>query len=86
MSVVFLGLALIAVFWGIVSAIVMASFLAKRGHKINILFFRLLILKYIHQYSEITTKETGRPGVWFYVYVISMNLALVFAIVGVALK
>ena len=86
MSEIILGLAIVSVFWGVVSAIVIASFLSRRGHKISFLFFRLLILKYIHQYSEITTKENGKPGFWFYSYIISMNLALILAIVGLALK
>jgi hypothetical protein len=59
---------------------------SKRGHRINLLFFRLLIFRYIHQYSEITTQENGRPGAWFYSYIASMNLALVCAIIGAVLK
>jgi hypothetical protein len=86
MSNVLLGIALICVLWGIVSAIVMAAYLSKRGHKINLLFFRLLVLKYIHQYYKITTEENGKPGVWFYSYIIAMNVALVLAIIGLALK
>ena len=86
MSEVMFVLAIASVIWGIVSAIVMASFLSKRGHEISLLFFRLLVLKYIHQYSEITTKENGKPGGWFYSYIVSMNLALILAIVGLALK
>jgi hypothetical protein len=86
MSTVLFGIAVASVVWGIVSAIAMASYIARRGHKINILFFRLLIFKYIHQYSEITTQESGKPGGWFYSYITSMNLALVCVIIGVVLK
>ena len=75
-----------SVAWGIVSVIVIASFLSKRGIKINFLFFRVLMLKYIHQYHKITMQENGKSGPWFYSYMISMNLALVFAIVGIVLK
>ncbi|MCK4991660.1 MAG: hypothetical protein KAS29_14280 [Bacteroidales bacterium] len=83
---IILGLALISVAWGAVSAIAIASFLSKKGHKIIFLFFRILILKYIHQYAEITKNETGKRGGWFYSYIISMNLALIFAIIGLILK
>ena len=86
MSNVFFGIAIVSVVWGIVSAIVMASYISRRGHKISILLFRLLIFKYIHQYYEITTLENGKPGAWFYSYITSMNLALVCAIVGAVLK
>ncbi|MBN2070137.1 MAG: hypothetical protein JW814_01670 [Candidatus Krumholzibacteriota bacterium] len=86
MSSVFIGIALVSLITGIVSAIVMAAYLSNRGHKVSILFFRLFIMKYIHQYSKITTAENGKPGFWFYLYIISMNLALVTAIVGLVLK
>lgn len=86
MSNVFLGIAIGSVIWGIVSAIAMASYVARRGHKVSLLFLRLLIFKYIHQYSEITTQENGKPGAWFYSYITSMNLALICAIIGVVLK
>ncbi len=86
MSNLFLALAILSVAWGIVSAIAIASFLSRRGTKINFLFFRILILKYIHQYHKITTQENGKAGPWFYSYIISMNLALAFAIVGLVLR
>jgi len=86
MSNLFFGFALLSVVWGIVSSIVIASYLSKRGIKINILFFRILVLRYIHQYHEITKGEKGRPGPWFYSYIISMNLALVLVIIGVVLR
>ena len=86
MSDLFFILAIPSVAWGIVSSIVISSFLSNRGVKINLLFFRVLVLKYIHQYHTITKQENGKPGPWFYSYIISMNLALIFAIVGIVLK
>jgi uncharacterized oligopeptide transporter (OPT) family protein len=86
MSDLFFMLVILSAVWGIVSSIVVSSFLSKHGIKINLLFFRVLVLKYIHQYHKITMQETGKPGPWFYSYIISMNLALVFAIVGIVLK
>ncbi len=85
-SDIFMGIALFSVIWGVVSAIAMASYLSRKGHKISIVFFRLFIMKYVHQYSKITTEENGKPGSWFYIYVISMNLALVSVIIGLVLK
>ena len=86
MSELFFILAILSAVWGVVSSIVLASFLSNRGIKINWLFFRILMLKYIHHYHRITTQENGKPGSWFYSYIISMNLALVLAIVGIVLK
>ena len=86
MSDLFLALAILSVAWGIVSSIVIVSFLSDRGIKINPLFLKVLMLKYIHEYRRITTQEKGRPGLWFYSYIISMNVALVLAIVGIVLR
>jgi len=78
-------IAILFVCWGIVAAINIASYVAKHGHKINVLFFRIMIYKYIHQYSEITKQKTGKIGPWFYHYVIAMNLALILVIIGIIL-
>ena len=55
---IFFILAIASAWWGIVSSIVIVSFLKKRGIKINYLLLRILILKYIHQYHQITRQET----------------------------
>jgi hypothetical protein len=86
MSNLFFILAFISVVSGVVSSIVITSLLSKRGIKINYPFIKVLIIKYVHQYRKITLQETGKPGPWFYSFVISMNLALVFAIIGIVLK
>ena len=78
-------MALASAVWGVVSSIVITSFLARRGVTINYIFIKVLILKYVHQYRKITMQENGRPGPWFYSFVISMNLALVLTIVGIVL-
>jgi hypothetical protein len=85
-SDVFYVIALISVVWGIVSAMNIVAFLSARGVKINWLLIKLMIIKYVSQYEEITRKETGRAGGWFYSYVISMNLALGMGIVGIILS
>jgi hypothetical protein len=86
MSELIFVLAILSAGWGIISSILIASFLSKRGIKINLLFFRILVLKYIHQYHQITKQENGKPGPWFYAYIVSMNLALVLAILGFVFK
>ena len=86
MSNLFFVLAIISAVCGVFSSIVITSWLSKRGIKINYPFIRVLIIKYVHQYRKITQQEGGKPGPWFYSYVISMNLALVFTIAGFVLK
>jgi len=78
--------ALVSAVFGIVFMIMIASFLSKRGIKINYIFLRLYIIKYIHQYRKITIEENGKPGNLFYAFIVSMNLALVLAIIGIILR
>jgi uncharacterized oligopeptide transporter (OPT) family protein len=84
-STIFFILALISVVCGIAASIMIASFLSKRGIKINYLFFRVLIFGYIRQYRKITMEETGKPGPLFYSFITTWNLALLFVIIGIIL-
>ena len=89
MSTLFFILALIGVACGIAASVMIASFLSnlsKRGVRINYLFIRLFIFRYVRQYRKITMEETGKPGPLFYWFITSWNVALVFAIVGIALE
>ncbi len=86
MSTLFFVLALIAVAWGIATSIMITSFLSRRGIKINYLFLRLFIFKYVSQYRKITMEETGKPGPLFYSTIVAWNLALLLAIIGVILE
>jgi len=86
MSMFFFIPALVSAVFGIVFMIMIASFLSKRGIKINYIFLRLYIIKYIHQYRKITIEENGKPGNLFYAFIVSMNLALVLAIIGIILR
>jgi hypothetical protein len=81
-----LCIAIMCVVWGVVSTIAMVSFCSDKGIKINWLLIRLLIFKYVNQYREITVKENGKPGRWYYSFIISMSLALGFAIIGLIFK
>jgi len=86
MSMFFLIPAIVSVIFGIVFMIMIVSFLSNRGIKINYIFLRLYIIKYIHQYRKITIEENGKPGYLFYAFIVSMNFALVLAVIGIILK
>lgn len=86
MSTYFFIIAIGCGIWGIISSICITSYLSKHGVKINYIFIRILIIKYVHQYAKMTREENNKPGPWFYSYIISMNLALVFAIIGLILR
>ena len=86
MSMFFFTPALVSVLFGIVFMIMIMSFLSNRGIKINYIFLRLYIFKYLHRYRQITIEENGKPGNLFYAFIFSMNLALVLAIIGIILR
>lgn len=81
-----LGIALVSVAWGVVSSLMIADALQKRGTRINWIFLRILIIKYVGQYRDVTRTETGRTGPWYYSFVIAMNVALVTAAVGLIIR
>ena len=66
----------------VVLAMVITHEVSKRGIKINILWLRLYLIKYIHQYRLLTKRETGRVGPLYYPCLISVNLALVLFLVS----
>jgi hypothetical protein len=86
MSTLLLTLAIICVLWGVVSSIVIVSFLSNHGVKINYFLLRLLLPKYVGQYRKITIEETGKGGFWYYSFVTSMISALVLALAGLLLR
>lgn len=86
LSTVLLTVAILSIIWGVADAILVAVWLDKRGFPINMLLFRILIIKYLNQYREETRKETGKVGPLFYSYIIAMNLALVCGVVGLILR
>jgi len=60
--------------------------LRGRGEKVNFFLLRMMAPWYAYRYRQITLAETGRTGPLFYHYVVSINAALVFAIVAIVLK
>ena len=85
LNIVFLVLAVICAAIGVALMISMTCAVRAHGCKVNWVFLRLYVFKYINDYRIITIKESGRPGPLFYPFVISMNLALIFAVVGLLL-
>jgi len=86
MANAFLILALVFVGLFVIFSIMIVHELSKRGVKINFILLRLYLIKYIHQYKQLTLKETEKTGPLYYPCVVSVSLALVLAIVGLILK
>jgi len=83
---VLLGLALVFVGLFVILSIMIVHEVSKRGVKINFFLLRLYIIKYIHQYRKLTLEESGRIGPLYYPCIISVNLGLILAVVGLILK
>ena len=81
----FLVLSISCAVIGLVLMMAMVGSLRARGHRINWVFLKLYMFKYISQYRKVTLRESGRTGPLFYPFIVSMNSALLFAILGLVL-
>lgn len=79
MTVLFASIAVISVIWYIVTGIIICDWLSKRSYKVNYLFLRMFLPLYANQYRKLTTAESGRVGILYLHWIISINMALVFA-------
>ena len=86
MSNIFLILGIVCALWGVTSSIVIVSYLSKHGVRVNFFLLRMLLPKYVGQYRTMTIEETGKPGPWYYSFVISMNTALLLAVIGLTMR
>ena len=79
--VILAGLSIVCGVWAVTASLLIARDLEKRGKQVSYIWLRLMLLKYLHEYSKITQAETGRVGSLFYHYIIPLNVALALAIV-----
>ena len=86
MANILLGFALASVGLFVVFSMMIVYEVSRRGVKINFFLLKLYIIKYIRQYRTLTEQETGRAGPLYYPCIVSVNLALAFAILGLLLK
>ena len=82
----FLYLGLTAMIFNVVVSMVIVNKLSRKGVKINIIFLRFLYPKYVHQYKKVVSQETGKESPLYYIWLVSINLALVLCIVGLLIK
>ena len=86
LTILFAVIAGIAIVWYIVTSLMIVNELLKRGQKINFIFIKLMLPVYAHRYKKMTQEETGKVGLLFYHWVISINTALVFAVTAIIMK
>ena len=78
----FLGLAVLAALANVVLLILIMAALDRRGHKTNLLKARVSPWTYLAAYKEATRKESGKPGRFYGLWIITINLALALALAG----
>jgi len=66
----------------IVSTIAIYTYLKEKGEKASFLWLRIFMITYAHKYKRLTKEETGSVGFLFYTWILSINLALVCAILA----
>ena len=70
-----IGLGAVVVY--IISAILIFDYVNNRIHKRkHFVFINLFIYSYVKHYKKLTREETGKTGILFYVWLLSINVAL----------
>jgi len=64
-----------------ISTIMIYSYLKDRGENVSFIWLRLFMISYASKYKKITKDETGKIGYLFYYWIISINIALLCAII-----
>jgi len=80
------ALAVACALWNVATSIRIYEDLRRRNIKVGFLWLRVMAPKYAYQYKKITTLEAGKPGRLFYHWILSINLALVFAVAAILAK
>jgi len=78
-----LGIGGLGVLANVVIWILIMAALDRRGYKTNILWARFHFFKYMSAYKEATRKETGKPGLLFYFWIGSINVAAIAFLLAV---
>jgi hypothetical protein len=87
MTNVLIVLGVISIIVFVWSTIMIYSFLRARNEKIeSFLFINIFIFRYISDYRTLTKKETGKVGYLFYLYIFSINIALICFVALMAYK
>lgn len=86
MATFFAVMAFVSVGTAVVLTMMIVNEVSKRGVKVNFFLLRLYIPKYIHQYRQLTLKETGKVGPLYCPCVGSYLLTLVFAVAYLILR
>jgi len=80
MQNLFISIGILSVIVYVVSTVMIYVHLKDRGEKVSFLWLRLFMISYANRYKKLTKNETGKVGYLFYLWIISVNVALFSAI------
>jgi hypothetical protein len=83
---ILLALAMACVVWAVISAVMIAVALDRRGIKTPLPFIGALIFRNLSRYRQVTLAETGKVGRLFYSYVVPINVALILALAALLIR
>lgn len=70
----------------VICSLMIYAYLDRKGENTNLLLIRLFIFSYVSKYKRMTRAETGKVGVLYYFWIITINLALLSTIILLMLK
>lgn len=68
---IFLYLVLFFILLIMFFSFLIASFLKKNGVEVDVIWLRLKVFYYLHQYKRLTVLRTGKVGVLYYFWMLS---------------
>jgi uncharacterized membrane protein YhaH (DUF805 family) len=82
-TIFFLVFAVVFIFTNLYLSLRIVHDLRRRGYDASYFWMRIMIIKYAHQYKKITIEKTGEPGPFYRPWLITINGALLFALLAV---
>ena len=77
MENLFISIGILSVIVYVVSTLMMYNYLKDKGEKVSFLWLRLYMISYASRYKKLTKNETGKVGYLFYIWIVSINVALI---------
>ncbi len=79
---IFLILALISGVLTVVFTFMIVKYLSRHGIKVNWWMVRAYMIRYLKQYKKHTYENSGKTGILFYAWIITISLFAVSGIIG----
>jgi hypothetical protein len=86
MRIVFFVFTILSLATGLVASIMITAYVSRHGTKINNLLCRINIFRYVSDYKNLTTQESGKAGLWYEIFIWAMTLAVIFATLTIIVK